>query len=231
MGVSFKALQGKLSLKDFFALGRYNKSFAMLHPDYFYPDGILLFTGPQGSGKTLSAVKYVSNLVKMYPKVKVISNMELKFVDTLPYIGFTQSLEKYPSNGEFGLIMLIDEIQTEFSSLDSKNMSPSQIAAISQQRKRRVHIVGTAQLWTRIAKPFREQTSAAVDCDSILGGRVQRNRVIDFQRCAYDMNGNLTEIAYSKQFWWTRSTEDYEAYDTSNVIKRFNELEKEASRK
>lgn len=208
-------------------MGKYNRSFKDLHPDYFYPDGILIFTGPQGSGKTLSAVRYVSNLVKMYPKAIVISNMTLTNIETYPFIGFTQSLEKYPSNGEFGTILLIDEIQTEFSSLESKNVSPSELAAISQQRKKRVHIVGTAQLWARIAKPFREQTAAAIDCSSILGERVQRNRIIDFNRCAYDMNGNLTEYAYSGQYFWTRSQEDYEAYDTTAVIKRFHDREKE----
>lgn len=208
-------------MKDFFAIGAYNKEFNRLHPDYFRPDGIIIFTGPQGSGKTLSAVKYVTKLHEMYPLATIISNMTLTYIDTLPFIGFDQSLKEYPSNGEFGTILLIDEIQTEFSSLESKNVSPSELAAISQQRKRRVHIVGTAQLWTRIAKPFREQTCAAIDCDSILGGRVQRNRLIDFNRCAYDMNGNLTQYAYSKQFFWTRKTADFEAYDTTAVIKRF----------
>lgn len=220
---SINALKGDLSFSDFFAMMRYNRQFRQLHPDYFKPDGILIFTGPQGSGKTLSAVRYVSNLVAGYPKCKVVSNLHLKNIPYQPFLGFGRSIKEYASNGEFGLIMLIDEIQTEFSSLESKNISPSTLAAISQQRKRRIHIVGTAQLWTRIAKPFREQTSGAVDCDSILGGKIQRNRVIDFNRCAYDMNGNLTEVAYSRQFFWTRKQSDYEAYDTSTVIERIGD--------
>ena len=202
---------------------KYEKNFKNLHPDYFKPDGIIVFTGPQGSGKTLSAVRYVYNLTQMYPKCRVISNLHLNDIPYDPFLGFSKSLKTYPSNGEFGTIMLIDEIQTEFSSLESKNINPSTLAAISQQRKRRLHIVGTAQLWTRISKPFREQTSGAVDCDSILGGKIQRNRIIDFNRCAYDMNGNLTEIAYSRQFFWTRSERDYARYDTSTVIERIGD--------
>lgn len=222
MSFSYDALKGKLTLKDFFALVRYDRQFFELHPDYFRPYGILIFTGPQGSGKTLSAVRYVSNLVAAYPKSIVVSNLHLNHIPYEPFLGFKKSIQTY-KNGEFGMIMLIDEIQTEFSSLESKNVSPSTLAAISQQRKRRIHIVGTSQLWTRIAKPFREQTAGAVDCDSILGGKIQRNRIIDFNRCAYDINGNLTEVAYSKQFIWSRTKNDYDAYDTSTVIERIGE--------
>ena len=31
------------------------------NPTYFYADGLVCFVGPQGSGKTLSAVNYVYN--------------------------------------------------------------------------------------------------------------------------------------------------------------------------
>lgn len=230
MAVHIPSLKGDLRIRDMLAIGRFNKQFKGLHPYYFKPDGIVIFTGPQGSGKTLSAVKYVRNILQAFPNCKVISNIKLTGIDTYEFIGFVESLDKYPSNGEYGVIFLIDEIQTEFSSLESKNISPSELAAISQQRKRRIHIVGTAQLWTRVAKPFREQTCAAIDCDSILGGRIQRNRMIDFNRCAYDLQGNLTALAYSRQFWWTRSPEDYTAYDTTAVIKRFKDREEDKKR-
>lgn len=212
------ALKGDLSLRDTIALIRHNREFRKLHPDYFKPDGTIVFCGPQGSGKTLSAVRYVKILTEMYPKAKVISNLRLNFINSLPYTGLT-NLKDYPSNGEFGTIVLIDEIQTEFSSLDSKNISPSALAMISQQRKRRYHIVGTSQLFTRISKAYREQISAAIDCDSFFGA-IQRNRIIDFKRCAYDINGNLTETAYSGQFLWTRSPKLFDLYDTTTVIER-----------
>ena len=38
---------------------RFDSRFYQAHPDFFHPDGIIVFTGPQGSGKTLSACKYV----------------------------------------------------------------------------------------------------------------------------------------------------------------------------
>lgn len=214
------ALRGDLSVKDIFRLFRYNREFNNLHPHYFKPDGTLVFCGPQGSGKTLSACRYVYNLVQSYPRAIVVSNVHLTDIDYIPFDGLTNTINNAPNNGEFGTIILIDEIQTEFSSLESSKVSPTVLAIISQQRKRRVHIVGTAQLFTRISKAFREQIRGAVDCDAILGGSIQRNRIIDFARCAYDINGNLTETAYSGQFLWTRKKSDFDRYDTTQVIER-----------
>ena len=73
--INFKAC--KESLNPFILIDyiidkrRFNKE----HPDYFLPDGLVVFTGPQGSGKTLSAVNYVEKLINMYPKAKIVSNL------------------------------------------------------------------------------------------------------------------------------------------------------------
>lgn len=72
-------------------------------------------------------------------------------------------LAKY-SNGEFGVIYLIDEIQLYFNSLKSKNINPEVMVQISQQRKQRKHIVATSQVFGRMAKPLREQFSSVLVC-------------------------------------------------------------------
>lgn len=211
------ALSGDLSIRDFFRLRKVNREFQKNNPDYFHPDGSICFCGAQGSGKTLSAVRYVNILHKLYPKALIVSNIHLNGIDYIPYTGFTDLTQL--NNGIFGVIALIDEVQTEFSSLDSLKLSPSVINIICQQRKRRFHLVLTSQLFTRIAKAYREQISAAVDC-SCLFKTIQRLQVIDFSRCAYDIEGNLTNVAYSKQYYWTRSPELFALYDTSEIVSR-----------
>lgn len=199
---------------------KYKRDFRREHPDYFDPDGILVFCGPQGSGKTLSAVNYVYQLACNYPNVKIVTNVELhdfpEGVEIFPYTGF-ECLSKY-NNGYKGVIFLIDEIQIDFNSLDSKNIDPSVITEISQQRKQRKHIVGTSQVFMRIAKPFREQFKYAVMC-SCPWGLVQNNVLVDGATAQEDGNGHL-DCRSIKRFLWFHTPEMYKRYDTyAKVLK------------
>lgn len=63
------------------------------------------------------------------------------------------------NNGVLGVVNVIDEISSWFSSLQSKDFPPEMLGEISQQRKQRKCIIGTAQVFGRVAKPIREQTS------------------------------------------------------------------------
>lgn len=57
---------------------KYKIKFRREHPDYFDPDGLCVFAGPQGSGKTISAVNYVYKLMAAYPKCKLVTNVALR---------------------------------------------------------------------------------------------------------------------------------------------------------
>ena len=56
---------------------RYKAGFRRAHPDYFDPDGLAIFVGGQGTGKTLSAVNYVYKLLDTYPHAKLVTNVAL----------------------------------------------------------------------------------------------------------------------------------------------------------
>ena len=60
-------------------------------------------------------------------------------------------------------------------------MPVSIITEIAQQRKQRKHIVGTSQVFGRIAKPFREQFKYVVQCKTFFGlfsfNRVSREKI------------------------------------------------------
>ena len=124
---------------------RFNKN----NPFYFQPCSLCCYVGPQGSGKTLSAVLYVSKLMNMYPKCKLVSNLKLKDFpfDNKRVFEFKNGddLLKY-KNGNNGVIFLIDEIQLYFNSLQSKNINTDVMQVISQQRKQRIHIVNTISI-------------------------------------------------------------------------------------
>ena len=70
-------LKGTFNLLDAHRVKVYNKEFRAEHPEYFDPDGILVFCGPQGSGKTLSMIQYAYRLSLAYPDMIICTNVEL----------------------------------------------------------------------------------------------------------------------------------------------------------
>lgn len=68
---------------------------------------------------------------------------------TIEYQGL--DMLKSVNNGKLGVIFLIDEIHLELNSLESKNIDIDVMVEISQQRKQKKHIVGTSQIFMRMA--------------------------------------------------------------------------------
>lgn len=237
---------------------KYKFKFAKEHPDYFYADGLIVFCGPQGSGKTLSAVNYVYNLLEKYPECKICTNLELKDHKIKTFDCFiaenqetwkkffellgkeeaekamfeiykqqnrifefvdNDDFSKY-SNGEKGMIFLVDEIQLYLNSLQSKNINLDVITQISQQRKQRKHIVCTSQVFGRMAKPLREQFSNVIFCKNYLGC-IQCNKLIDRDSLETEesTDTNITGVV-KKKFWFIHDPKYYKRYDTYRVIEK-----------
>ncbi len=243
--MDYKPFHGSLNPASVFDVLRYKKEFRRVHPEYFDPDGILVFCGAQGQGKTISAVSYVLRLIRMYSDVVICSNVnfqdqpDFKFllgndveflkkqcadlldstgVRYVPFIPY-DSVDRLSSvcNGYGGVIFLIDEMHLEFNSLESKQLDSSIFYTVSQQRKQRKHIVGTSQVFERLAKPFREQFKYVVSCRCFFGW-LQVNSLLDALKCT-EKDGRII-CDTMKRFFWFHSPELYESYDTLQVIKR-----------
>lgn len=196
---------------------KYKVLFARDNPDYFYPSGIWVFCGAQGSGKTLSAVKCLREMLKEYPKAMVCSNLELKGLDRdiIPFIDYSQLTEL--SNGVNGIIFLLDEIHVLWNSLESKDIPISEMACFCQMRKDRRVIIGTSQVYSRIAKPIREQLQYVIDCKNLFN-LIQINSILDPVTCV-EQNGHLDADCIGKQIW-LHTPELYNSYDTLFKITR-----------
>jgi hypothetical protein len=94
------------------------------------------------------------------------------------------------NNGKLGVIYIIDEIHTYFNALESKNIPMYVFTEISQQRKQRKLIVGTSQLFLRMAKPFREQCDNLIVCNTLLGF-LTFQRAYDGMTLQQDFDGSL----------------------------------------
>lgn len=212
-------LQSNFTLPNFFdSLISRRKHF---DPDALGVSGLICFCGVQGSGKTLSAVLYLKNLMRQYPKALVVSNITLsdQICDQkkiIPYTGIQQMHDL--QNGDYGVIFLLDEIQIEFNSLESKQMNIPVFELVCQQRKQRKHIIGTTQVFARLAKPFREQFKYCVLCDNFFGS-IFTQRIYTAENVAYedDVKTELTPKATKVYF---ASPQDFELYDTYQVVNR-----------
>lgn len=220
--MDLSSLKGSLSPVLPFRDLRYKAAFRKAHPDYFDPSGLMIFCGPQGSGKTLSAVKYCRDVLVKYPKCKFVTNVQISGlpanIEVVQYNGLDSLFNV--SNGMYGVLFLIDEIHLEFNSLESRNISIEEMIEFSQQRKQRKHIVGTSQVYMRLAKPLREQIKDVVLCKNY-GGLLQHNTLIDGESSREE--GGKFRGAVRKNFWWFHSPELYSCYDTYAKMQRYKE--------
>jgi hypothetical protein len=199
-------------------------------PTFFKPNGTQVYSGRQGSGKTVSAVKHLMDLKERYPLAYVVTNLQISFlkplefhdIDDLLFIieqfklnptwasthyMYFQSMSELEialvnvNNEKRGVIYVIDEIHTYFNALESKNIPMFVFTEISQQRKQRKLIIGTSQLFTRMAKPFREQCDNIIVCSTKLG-IFTTQMAYDGMTLQQDYDGNLVGDVKKRGFFF-----------------------------
>lgn len=203
--------------------------------DYFWATGTQVYIGAQGSGKTISAVKHCIDLKERYPKAKLCSNLQLNFLEPIPitehdipdidpaaqyyYFSNIEQLGnalKNINNGFKGVIYIIDEIHTYFNALDSKNIPMFVFSEIAQQRKQRKLIIGTSQLFMRMAKPLREQCDNLISCNTKMGV-FTKQKAYDGMTLTQDYNGNL-QGTLKKVGWFYHTRKLRNSFDTYQKI-------------
>lgn len=213
-------LDGSMNPFNVFRVMKHNHDFYRANPDYFRPEGLLVFCGEQGSGKTLSAVQYVRKVCEQYPRAILCTNVVIASLPPSTEVVEYDGLDclKRLENGYYGVIYFIDEIHLEFNSLESKNIDIEVMIEVSQQRKQRKHIIGTSQVYGRLAKPFREQIRNVVLCSNFCKV-LQINTLIDGAK-SVEKDGHL-ETDTVKRFLWFHRPELYNSYDTYAKMKRY----------
>lgn len=122
-------------------------------PNSFQEFGIHMFCGHQGSGKTVSAIYLLNKWRQLYPNLEIYSNIEYEYRNgSIEH--WKQLIER--TNGIYGVANFLDEI---YSWLQKKsgNVPFSLLNEISQQRKQKKAILGTAQVFGKLPKEIRDQ--------------------------------------------------------------------------
>lgn len=179
--------------------------------DFFQPQGLIIFTGRQGRGKTISMVEYMLHLQQSYPKCKVITNLGYAYEDDT--LRHWRQLTDY-KNDVKGVVVGMDELQNWFGSNQSRNFPPEMLSVVTQNRKNRRVILGTAQNFYLLAKAIRSQTTEVRECMTLCGCLT----IVSRKEPILDDKGDVKEWKRRGFYFFVHNKEIRDAYDTYKVI-------------
>lgn len=184
-------------------------------PDFFDEQGLIVYCGRQGAGKTISAIHMARELVRKYPKSLCISNTDFAYQN--------ESLDDWKmlidyKNGKKGVVVVMDELQNWFSSAQSRNFPPEMLSVITQNRKNRRIILSTAQSFFLLAKPIRSQVTEVRDCFTLFGCITFVKRKIPI----LDADGQVIEWKKRGIYFYVHDKDLRESYDTYSVIENLS---------
>lgn len=179
--------------------------------------GIDMWIGMFGHGKTLSMSHHAEQLYAQYgDSIRFISNYKLNNIPYIPLINFEQlvDLGEEEESPYQGTVVLIDEIENLLSHRNYANFPLELLHMLTQQRKKRVYIMCSAQRFFMVDKLWRSITTNVYDCNKYW--RFQHMELYDAWDYENGMNPQL--LQRSGNIWWFVRDKDYHAYDTSEMI-------------
>ena len=169
-----------------------------------------------GHGKTLSMTHRARLIYDQFgDDVRFISNYELKDIPYIPLINFNQLVDLGEQEDDYkGTIVLIDEVENVLSHRNFANFPLELLHTLTQQRKKKVYIMASAQRFFMVDKLFRSITTNVINC----------NKFWRFQHCelydAWEMENamNFQLLKRKSNQWWFVKNQDFNSYDTSQMI-------------
>lgn len=180
--------------------------------DEFKEHGLILFSGKQGSGKTMAMTYEINKLILKYPDLKILTNYGLICQDAA-LTDYSPLLKE--DNGLFGLVFALDEIQATFNSRNWKEFPPDMIGVISQNRKAHRVIYGTCQNISMVDVAIRRQCVLFKKCYCFFGFF---DVVVNFEP-EFDFEGNLSRSKFRGAYFFLQEDCLRYQYNTFDIIK------------
>ncbi|MCD8039802.1 MAG: zonular occludens toxin domain-containing protein [Lachnospiraceae bacterium] len=190
---------------------RYVKDLYEQKPDFFKPQGLIIFTGRQGNGKTSALMQYAIDMLDRYPKAKCLSNTAFAYQDKK--LSHWRQLIDYKIEHK-GVIVIMDELQNWFGSNQSRNVPPEMLSVITQNRKNRRVILGTAQNFYLLAKAIRSQCTEIRQCVTFCGVLT----VVIRREPVCDEAGDVNEMKFRGMYFFVHSERLRNSYDTWSTV-------------
>lgn len=181
--------------------------------------GIEMYIGMFGHGKTLSMTHTARLIYERFgDSVRFISNYKLNDIPYIPLINFNQLVDigEEENNKYVGTVVLIDEIENVLSHRNFANFPLALLHTLTQQRKKKVYILCSAQRFFMVDKLFRAITTNVIDCNKYW--RFQHQEIYDAWDLENAMNYNMIKRLYNS--WFFIRNKDYDSYDTTEMIRK-----------
>lgn len=115
-----------------------------------------------------------------------------------------------------GTVVLIDEIENVLSHRNFANFPLELLHMLTQQRKKHVYIMCSAQRFFMVDKLFRSITTNAIDCKKIW--RWQNVKYYDAWDYENAVNPQILKPLSNR--WWFVRNADYDSYDTESMVQK-----------
>lgn len=187
-------------------------------PNDFDQFGIHMIIGKQGSGKSTTVAYLLKKWQKIYPDLKVYTNMG--YLDEDEPLEYWQQLI-VRNNGKSGVVNVIDDFKAWWSNADSKNLPPEILGEICQQRKQKKAIIGTIQVFSELPKAFRSQTHQVYIPKTYFGCLtiVKKSDI-----CFYDEKREKF-IKTRGMFFFVHTKEIRDSFDTFKKIQKYKDVD------
>lgn len=209
---------------DFIRWKIYDLIILLINGRKFNLYGVTCFCGRQGSGKTLGVVDTLESIRTKYPDCIICTNINYVHED-IPLTSWLQLL--YLRNGEDGVVFVIDEVQN--NGLDWSKFPETLLQVITMQRKQKIKIYLTAQVYKSVVIQLRRQCFDVVECRTFLG-RWTRHKCYD----AEEYNNIIDIVTPDRRLklrkkWknsYIQSNYIRSLYDTNQVVDTLRDFEK-----
>lgn len=196
------------------------KDIKKVNKEHYPYYGFTMYSGLVGSGKTISMVEYAIRMKNKYKKLYIVSNFECSCADLITTDWKALVLAQNPNGLEYGVLILLDEVQLTLSSDNWSKAPDNLLELLSMNRKSYRHILGTSQVFERVNIKIREQSNIVVECSTLFKRWTFQKA---FNTIDYSINGDKKDQGQKKRrrLWrynFIQSDEIRQSYDTYQLM-------------
>lgn len=189
----------------------------------FNENGIVIYGGLFGTGKTLSMVNYVESIYAHYDNIEVISNVTFNNIPFTDFKYFEQLQDPVPDG--VTRIYVCDEFGSLFNSRNYQKNTITEteyLTVLNQLRKEKKLLLITSQRYGMLDKVFRQVAKTFYDCKKFW--RFYWRYAYDPYDLEYTNDPRLVKsLNFFPKMIFARKKQ-YAAYDTHEFVRNFENI-------